>query len=71
MPFCRTLQGSHRMFQYQLIIQDGIIDLSALEFRPAPCHCKVNRMTCNNNSDCAKNALLPELPDFKWTHKNF
>ena len=71
MPFCRTMQGSHRMFQYQLIIQDEIIDMSALEFRPAPCHCTVNRMTCENNSFCAKNILPAELHDFKWTQKDF
>ena len=57
------------MFQYQLVIEDGMISTNELEFRAAPCHCTPNKTTCNENSNCAKYLIEPVLPDYHWQKK--
>ena len=56
------------MFQYQVAIEDGMIDTSAIDFRATPCHCSVHKMTCESNLNCTNE--FAELYDFNWTRKS-
>ena len=63
-----SILGTRRMFQYQCIIEDGIVDLTALDFRANPCHCSVNRITCSDDMNCTNQQA--QLYDLHWTRKN-
>ena len=55
------------MFQYQIIIEDGMIDTTAIDFRAAPCHCSVHKMTCDSNINCTNQ--FAALYDMNWKRK--
>ena len=62
-----SIRDTRRMFQYQVIVENGMIDTTALDFRPTPCHCSVNQITCTNNFDCTN--MQAETQNLNWSRK--
>ena len=69
LPACRALTGTSSMFQYQVVIEDEMINTNEIEFRAAPCHCQIDTVTCLRNSDCIKFNMPSVLVDLHWKRK--
>ena len=67
----KTIQGCRKAHQFQLIINDGIINRESVMFRYSPCNCLANTISCSNNENCKKYANLSAENNSKIAKQRF